>query len=245
MLIKVSTLDNIKVFHYDLVTSTQDLAKDYLEKNYVPAVFIADAQSSGYGKQGRKFYSPKDTGIYFSLTIPNFTYEVKQISLLTPYVALNLVKALEKFFPSINFKIKWVNDIYIANQKIAGILTEFYNGGLIIGVGININTTSFPSDLQKTATSITDDSFNKEKISSSLINATSYAVKNYNKDNFLDNYRAYSNILNQKIKFKAGNKLYCGRALEINDQGQLIVMDDSDHKKLTFSSGEITKIILN
>ena len=57
------------IFVFDEVTSTQEVAKQYLTTHEVkqPLVFVANNQSQGHGRRGRKFYSPSDTGLYFSL----------------------------------------------------------------------------------------------------------------------------------------------------------------------------------
>ena len=56
----------MKIFTFDQVTSTQDLARAYLNKHHASAAFVADSQTNSYGKLGRKFYAPPQTGVYFS-----------------------------------------------------------------------------------------------------------------------------------------------------------------------------------
>lgn len=88
------------VYRYDQVESTQDLAKDYLKnKNKKIAAFVAQSQTNGYGKQGRFFYSPAQTEIYFSIAFPNFEIVQDKINLLTPCIATYVVDVLRKFYP--------------------------------------------------------------------------------------------------------------------------------------------------
>lgn len=232
----------MKIFNYNAVKSTQDLAKKYLEKNDTIAAFVANNQTAGYGKQGRYFYSPANTGIYLSLAIPGFIPNKEKIGLLTPDIATKVVEVLQADFPNVDFKLKWVNDIYVNGKKIAGILTEIQTNGLVIGLGVNINTTFFPGDLNKRAGSISSSIYNKQKITSKIIAVILLATRDYNEGVFLEKYRKLSIVLNRQVKLKVGKKLICGTAIEIDDQGKLIV--NVDGKLKSFSSGEIIKLDL-
>jgi len=115
-----------KIFVFDEVTSTQELAKQYLSSHEVkqPLIFVANNQTEGHGRRGRNFYSPSDTGLYFSLILPNPSHDILKIGLLTTSTAVAVVKVLEQFYKDKNFQLKWVNDIYLGTYKVGGIITE-------------------------------------------------------------------------------------------------------------------------
>ena len=107
--------------------STQLLARHYV-KNQRPnksIAFLADQQTAAYGKGGRPFYAPKNTGLYFSLVLPpRLSPQLANIGLFTTGVAVAIRRALHTFYPYHDFRLKWVNDLYIEQQKVAGILNE-------------------------------------------------------------------------------------------------------------------------
>lgn len=105
-------------------------------------VLFTEWQSDGRGRRGGKWESPRSKDLLFSIAIcPELTQ--KHWSRLTHATALGICQALNTNFKT---KIKWPNDIYIGKKKVAGILVESYpsnnTGTVIIGVGINVNSTS-------------------------------------------------------------------------------------------------------
>jgi BirA family biotin operon repressor/biotin-[acetyl-CoA-carboxylase] ligase len=114
-------------------------------------VVIAGEQTGGRGRMGRSFYSPPDGGIYMSFILkPQF--DAAKSVLITTAASVAVCKAIENI-TGISCRIKWVNDIYLGEKKICGILTEavtdFESGHIdyiVCGIGINYST-SFPEEL--------------------------------------------------------------------------------------------------
>lgn len=230
----------MKIFTFDQVTSTQDLARSYLVTHAHQAAFVANSQTKSYGKRGRSFFSPPDTGVYFSLAVPDFKLNKEKSELLTPAIATALVDILQSLFSSIKLKLKWVNDIYLDNKKVGGILTEYSTNGLIIGVGINISTQVFPNNLQEKAGSITKQRFNRQKLINSLLRAVSTSLGTYKSGDFLPQYRHLSCLLNKDITLQLGKKVVHGIAVNINERGELVVK--SNGQLHSYSSGEVIKV---
>lgn len=134
----VSPLD---VEVYDSVTSTNDLAKDMAKSGAKDVLLVAREQTKGRGRYARKFYSPKDAGVYFSLIIePTCKEEMDYITPMCAVAAADAIRAVcEK-----NALIKWVNDIYIEQKKCVGILCEGVSSHgaeidrAVCGIGVNI-----------------------------------------------------------------------------------------------------------
>ena len=144
--------------------STNDLARDdFLEKGTLWHCFVADSQTNGRGRKGRSWISPPGTGLYLSIAVP-------RPGILEAWLPLTCAIALSRAIQSVitgfrypkgvSIKIKWPNDLYIGNGKVAGILCELAgnhkNSAWIIGIGINVNTPkgAFPEDLRTKACSI-------------------------------------------------------------------------------------------
>ena len=135
--------------------STQTDAKEGIEAgNKGNTLYLSTCQTAGRGRFQRPYYSPSQGGIYMSLHIqPKLPYE--KLPSYTLLVAAAVYKAI-KNLTMIEVDIKWVNDIYLKNKKIAGILTEAMTSvetglvtDVIIGLGINFSIGDFPKELKE------------------------------------------------------------------------------------------------
>ena len=176
--------DAPKIIYYEETDSTNLRAKIYAEENSLerePVVFIADAQSAGRGRLGRKFCSMAGAGLYITFllftdrSLPNLNTE--DITRITPYLAVKLCEAIEER-SSARPTVKWVNDLYLDGKKLAGILVEGVadeKGKIdrfICGLGTNVYKTPLPDEIKTIATSIeevTGERASREEIAASLI----------------------------------------------------------------------------
>ena len=145
--------------HYDdVIDSTQDKAHTLaLNGAQEGTAVITEQQLKGKGRLGRQWESPKGTGIWMSFILrPNIPpHQAPQLTLLTAVAVAQTIEAATEIQP----EIKWPNDILINGKKAVGILTELQAEAdlvqsIIIGVGINVNTKSFPEHLKDKATSL-------------------------------------------------------------------------------------------
>lgn len=118
---------------------------------------VARQQTAGRGRYGRTWVSERDAGLYFSVLLRPII-KAHDLSLITLMAGIAVHDTLETF--DIDADIKWVNDVLINEKKIAGILadtTDTSDGlAVIVGIGINLKSSSFPPDLVATATCIED-----------------------------------------------------------------------------------------
>jgi BirA family biotin operon repressor/biotin-[acetyl-CoA-carboxylase] ligase len=137
------------ILYFDAVDSTMDAAFEIGG----PAVrdrtlVIAESQTSGRGRFGRKWYSTADD-LVFSLVLVNFDVE-------TPYgmvSALAVFKAFRRYTGGV--RLKWINDLlWEGEKKIAGVLVEERAGKTVIGIGVNLNTDTLPPEVRDGATSL-------------------------------------------------------------------------------------------
>lgn len=240
--------------YYDVICSTNKEVKRLLKSGTTienGAVFIAETQTNGSGKLNRTWHSPEKCGLWFTLVL-NTHDKAIDISKITLLAGAAICSALRS--KHIDSSIKWPNDIYINDKKIGGILTEcIYTGdkcsSLIIGVGLNINSTkdSFPEELRDYASSIfieTEKKFNRAEILGSVLNSFENFIDDLknsgNYDKVLEVNRKYSNILGRNIRIVSPNGLtYDAYALAISDNGSLIIEDNNGHKKEVIS-GEVS-----
>lgn len=143
----------------DVVESTNTEAID-MARNGAPegAVVVADCQTRGRGRQGRLWVSPAGVGLYVS-TVLRPKVPVESIPGLTLAAGVAAALAIEQF--DVGARLKWPNDIMIAEKKVGGILTEavWDKRGIdfvVVGVGINVNTQEdeLPLSIERPATSL-------------------------------------------------------------------------------------------
>ncbi|MEA5081419.1 MAG: biotin--[acetyl-CoA-carboxylase] ligase [Dysgonamonadaceae bacterium] len=136
----------------DETESTNLYLKERLAESVLPngTLVVADYQTKGRGQQGNSWFSGKSKNLLFSLLIYPNKVLAKELFVLSQIASLVIKRTLSNF--SKNISIKWPNDIYWNNKKIAGILIENnlegeYIQQSIIGIGLNVNEDEFPDFL--------------------------------------------------------------------------------------------------
>lgn len=240
---------NISITLYKTIGSTNTEAKLLAVKNAGHGTtIIAEEQTEGRGRFGRNFFSPADSGIYMSIILrPELNIE--NSVLVTTAAAVAVCKAVEKF-TNASARIKWVNDIFIDDKKVCGILTEavtnFESGmmdSVVVGIGLNVKTKNedFPLELQDRAGSVLDDEHYsiRNPLAAEIINNVLNITGNLKDKSFMQEYKDRSMILGERILYKKDNDWQEGCALDIDNYGGLIVYT-SDGQKLTLNSGEVS-----
>ncbi len=228
-----------EVIVYDTIGSTNDVAKQLCRESQKQFLVLANEQTNGRGRQGKTFFSPKDSGLYFSLTVntdgPDFDFTG-----VTCAVAVACVRAIEKL-TDLRPQIKWVNDIYISGRKVCGILVQAVSNNnriekLIIGVGINISTENFPDDIRNIAGSL-DKNLDRSIFAAEIVNNIRELL-NLNPTDYIGEYKNKSNVIGKEIIYIQNNISHCATAVDIDEKGGLVV--EENEKKITLTSGEIS-----
>ncbi len=220
------------------------------------AVVIAEEQTKGRGRQGRRFYSPKNRGIYLSIIYSPKTHII-QPAKLTVAAAVGVCRAVKQVF-GFETQIKWVNDIFMNGKKICGILTEgisnFETGEVqtaIVGIGLNICKAEdmMPADMKDIAGSILNESsktYSRSKIAAAIIKEvlSIYEHEEYeNSDDIFEEYRKRSFIIGKKVQVKSlvesDADSYVAEVVDIDDCANLVVKTQSS-EILHLQSGEIS-----
>lgn len=237
---------------YDCIPSTNDLAKEMARAGAPEGtVIMAEAQTAGRGRLGRTFHAPAGLGIYLSLILrPGCTPD--KLMHLTCAVAVAMCDAVESctgFRP----KVKWINDLIAASKKLGGILTELSvdsKTGLVdwvvIGIGINCRhrEDDFPPELYTIATSLlqaTGKPVDPSELAPYMITALYDMSKSLltSQAAIMSVYRRDCITLGRQVLLLRGEETRPGKALDIDDQGGLI-MDFGDGIIQTVQSGEVS-----
>lgn len=233
----LDTLENFDIIELEEVSSTIDYAKDLLgkDKNFL---VIADKQTSGKGQKGRVFESPIGTGVYMSIVINCVNGE--NLPYLTPLAGVAVCRTLRKFFKT-DAKIKWVNDVYIDNKKVSGILTECVtddNGnikGVIVGIGVNLYLPLGGFITEKAGYVSEKVTYSTKIIAREIAQSFMESFDKIDTDKtFMKEYKKLSLVLHKTIEILENGKSFFAFVSDIDDKGYLIVR---------LLSGEIRKII--
>lgn len=237
---------NFKIL--DKATSTNTLVREFASENKEGLVIIAGEQTAGRGRMGRSFFSPGDSGVYMSLLLKPEIQPEDAVQITTA-AAVSVCKALESLGIS-DSKIKWVNDIYIGNKKVCGILTESsFNSEsktldfAILGVGINIyeSQEGFPDEIKDIAGSVFSERREnlRNKFIAEFLNAFFGYYNTLSIKNHLKEYKEKSFVLGKEITIIQGEKIRNGKAVDIDENCNLVVeLPDGKTEKLC--SGEIS-----
>lgn len=247
-------IDNVQV--YKSLDSTNNLAKKLaLEEAPHGTVILAETQTKGRGRKGRSFFSPEAKGIYMSVILrPKLRME--QALWMTSAAAVLTAQAIESILPCY-VQIKWVNDLFISDKKIGGILTEAatnWESGevqyIIVGLGINVTPPKdgFPDELQPIVGTLFTEGEKPvqrnvlvAKIINNIMKFSTYLEDDINalQKKIMAQYRCRSCVINRQVKIIDYPGLESGIVKDVDDQGFLIV-EDTKGQTHVLSSGEIT-----
>lgn len=229
-----------EIIVFDEIDSTNSEAKR-LKKDGV--VIIANSQTAGRGRLGRSFYSPQNCGIYMSIVLePDFLED--ECVFITTAASVLVLKAIERATGKTPL-IKWVNDLYLNNKKICGILTEaVYDAKsekiehIIIGIGINCFDFELPDDISHIAGTLMgkDFSVSRERIIAEIIKEFQTISQVVKDKSFISEYKKKSMVLGKEIEV-IGKGL--ATAIDIDQKGGLIVRYKNG-EMYTLNSGEIS-----
>lgn len=233
---------SVDVRMFSEIDSTNNEAKrmafDGVDK---PVLIIAEKQSAGRGRMGRSFYSPDGTGLYMSLLLSIDGGHHNTVG-ITSAAAVASVRAVRRVC-GVETGIKWVNDIYLDNKKIAGILAESFFVGekffAVIGIGVNMYTTDFPSELCDRAGSIMAEKGSRWELAVAITEELVSLIRALPNKDFMQEYRESSIVLGKEVTFVENGQELGGFAESISDDGALTVILESGDAHV-LKSGEIS-----
>ena len=168
----------MKITHFKTLESTNQYLQNLLNEgiDIVDNIVVTDYQTSGKG-QGKNVWESEDgKNLLFSIALDMSFLKAENQFLLTQIVSVTMINVLKKYLPEESLSIKWPNDIYFNDKKIAGILIKneirgMMMGTSIIGIGLNVNQTSFNEDLPNPISMkmITGNDYDLEDLLSAII----------------------------------------------------------------------------
>lgn len=236
-------------YYFTEVNSTNTRAKELGEKGAVHGtVVMAGCQTAGKGRRGHTWVSPADGNLYITILVrPEFKPDIAPM--LTIVMALSVAQAIRDQKAEVG--IKWPNDMVLNGKKVCGMLTEMSTDiesihYVVIGVGINANTRSFPPELDGIASSLSLEcgrEFSRAQLAVSMLE---HFEENYERFKCTGDLSALreeycSFLVNQgkEVRILEPGNERNGTALGINDKGELLVRNEKGEIEEVYA-GEVS-----
>ncbi|MFC1236806.1 bifunctional biotin--[acetyl-CoA-carboxylase] ligase/biotin operon repressor BirA [Vibrio sp. F74] len=243
----IEHLTSKKVELIPVIESTNQYLLDNTEIIESGSVCIAEYQSNGRGRRGRQWVSPFGSNIYLSMYWRLEAGMAASVG-LSLVVGVAIVEALESIGIH-GIKLKWPNDLYYQDKKLAGILVEMNGqaGGaanLVIGMGMNIDMPEAIEGIDQPWTSlsqVTDEQPDRNLLAATLINTWKTTLENYEfegMNGITERWNRLDNFIGRPARLIMGNRVIHGTVRGINDQGAILL--ETENGIESYIGGEIS-----
>jgi BirA family biotin operon repressor/biotin-[acetyl-CoA-carboxylase] ligase len=230
-----------KVRWFPQVGSTNDVATMLAERGAEEGVVVvADQQTAGRGRLGRSWASPPGAGIYMSAV---FRPSPRAAGLLTIAAGVAVADAVA-IATGLDVQLKWPNDVYVADRKVAGILAEGAPRYVVLGIGINVLPAAYPPEVARRATSIETELGRPVDRGLLLAECLAALAVRYREISMKDGRavlatwrKRAASTLGRRIEWDAGGQSRLGLVDDIDEDGALLVRSGSELIRIT--SGEV------
>lgn len=238
------------IYFYEETDTTNNRARELaLEGAPEGTLVVAEKQTAGRGRRGKVWESPLGTGIWMSLVLRPQIMPA-EASVLTLLCGLATAEAIEAE-TGLSAGIKWPNDILINGKKAVGILTEMdcemsEVHFVIPGIGINVNTVSFPPEIAEIATSLyleCGKTVSRRRLVHKVLERLEEHYETFLRTGsfaaMLEDYRKLCITLGKEVHV-LGREPFFAEALDITPEGELLVRRADNGKEEVVFSGEVS-----
>lgn len=238
------------IYFYEETDTTNNRARELaLEGAPEGTLVVAEKQTAGRGRRGKVWESPLGTGIWMSLVLRPQIMPA-EASVLTLLCGLATAEAIEAE-TGLSAGIKWPNDILINGKKAVGILTEMdcemsEVHFVIPGIGINVNTASFPPEIADIATSLyleCGKTVSRRRLVHKVLERLEEHYETFLRTGsftaMLEDYRKHCITLGKEVRV-LGREPFFAEALDITPEGELLVRRADNGKEEVVFSGEVS-----
>jgi len=202
------------------VASTQDVARALHVQP--PYLVCASEQSAGKGRLGRRWQSDKG-GLYFTLVLQRQKQDWA-VPLVSAYALWTQLSSKVS-----SLEMKWPNDLYAEEKKLAGVMVEGWDDRLGIGVGLNVNQQGFEGSLASSAVSLrmlAGAEFDLEVLLISIVSGMLKAMDELGNHGFRFFQPALRRVLlasDQPVKVTRANRVCKGRLIDLGPSGEALI----------------------
>jgi len=224
------------------VSSTQSVAQRRFRQSGRPTAVLADMQSAGRGRQGRRWVSRPGAGVHLSLAWRPIDAQLRGPTTLVAGVAV--AEALEAL-TGVRIQLKWPNDGLVDGRKCFGILAEAGHGTepwMVLGIGVNVNGAAAGVGAAGHLAEASGRPWSRVEVALRLAAAMGRLVQEpwdpTQVQQWLDRWRRRSATLGQAVTVWAGDQAWEGRAADITEDGALVVETAAGLRRVT--AGDVT-----
>jgi len=237
------------VHHFDVVTSTQDVAREMAEEGAPEGtVVLAEEMVAGKGRLGRKWHAGRG-GLWMTIVVrPSVSPREAQLLSIASSVAV--VEAARRTL-GVELGIKWPNDVLFKGKKVAGVLVETSISGMrvvysLVGIGVNVNN-EIPPELRQTAVSLkelTGTSIPRIPLLRSLLESFDDLYGNLERGDaraVISRWKACSATIGRKVRVVCWDGVLEGVAIDVAGDGSLLLKADNG-SILVVNAGEVVHL---
>lgn len=237
------------IHYFSQVGSTNDVAAEYAAKNAPDlTVIVADEQTRGRGRRGKKWYTPHGSALAFSVILKPDHLPIHQIARLSGLGGLAVWEGIQST-TNLDPEIKWPNDVLVDGKKVSGILAEAKWEGnqlksMVLGIGLNITRESLniPVKLNFEPTYLEahlDYSVERLVLLRNILEGLNHWLSLINSSEFIRQWESKLAYRGEKIQLNINDQeLILGKLMGLDNAGKLILLSE-EGEELRFDIGEI------
>ena len=240
---------------YSIIDSTNNEAQRQLQNGIAPKedfVIRADFQTDGRGQRGNTWHSPNALNLMFSYVHYPEKLEARHQFMLSQATATAIASYLTQKGVK-DVAIKWPNDVYVGMKKICGMLIENAVSGhyirySIIGIGVNINQTTFPDNLPNptSLTKCTGQQYDLDQEFEAIIGILRnniLGISTANSDTLMQNYKDILLGLDKTLIYRSGGKVFKGVIRDVDKHGMITIEDTETGEAKQYAFNEVNLVI--
>lgn len=200
------------------------------------ATFVADQQTHGRGRRGRRWVSHPEEALLTSIVL-RLELEPVRFGLLPLVAGLAVRAALSELLPAELdpvIRVKWPNDVWVSQKKIAGVLAESRIGGsrpaVVVGIGVNVASRELPEELRETATSLAllDVPCKRERLLAGVLACLELrlGLLSHDSGSIVSEFRQHDGLLGRRVRVDGTGGIADG----IDHEGRLCLRLDSGER---------------
>jgi len=244
---------NFEIIHLETIGSTNKFALDFVETSPIKngLVIWADEQTDGRGYGENRWESEAGKNLTFTLVIKPLYIPPASQFIITQMVSVSLQNTIENITARNDIRIKWPNDLYAGNKKLAGMLIQnVIKGNEIdvsaIGIGLNVNQETFSPGLPNPVSiyQLTKKIFDREKLLNDFLQSFQNEYEKSGSPLFQEtvtkSYFQKMYLFNVWATYQAGNEVFQGKILGVGSFGQLVLkLENGEERQFGFKEVEL------
>ncbi len=231
----------------DEVDSTNRYLRDFIKENGRPeSLFcvVAENQTAGRGQKGNTWHSTKGYSLTFSFYLGSGALEPQKQFVVSEFAAYGLYKTIKRYLTeeqAEHLKIKWPNDIYYKDKKLAGMLIEHSITGRkidhsFIGIGLNLNQLDFPTELPNPISmkQITGEDYTAKEVVERIMKRFGFMKEDFIMQHYGNVHREYMEALYWRTgfhNFEDKDGEFTARIYDVQANGELVLERESGERK--------------